>query len=335
MKSIFKPKYQITNHLLALLESITTNKAKIEASAVEVSWIPALNRDAMARIAHSSTAIEGNTLNLNEVKIIAGGGDIPQAKKREKQEIINYFNLIKHLEKYSRKQPITTQDVYQMHRIIGDKGVLDRGPVGLYRSYTVQVGKHTAPDAKKVPRLMTELLGWLNVDGQKLPGVFSSAILHYQFENIHPFGDGNGRVGRAWALWELYRRDFDTHHIFSVDEIFLENRQAYYRAFDFTRKNHEDLTGWIEFVVEAIDEALLRVIKRIQTIAVSSDTKVSLTPKQEKLLNLLKNSALSTQEIIRALEVSKAGVHFIIKPLLIGKLIKRVGGHKTGKYVLK
>jgi Fic family protein len=54
----------------------------------------------------------------------------------------------------------------------------------------------------------------------ELSPVLSSAILHYQFEWIHPFADGNGRTGRALALWELYRRGFDTHHIFSVDEYY-------------------------------------------------------------------------------------------------------------------
>ena len=66
---------------------------------------------------------------------------------------------------------------------------------------------------------MFELLEWWNTPAKKLSPVISYAILHYRFESIHPFADGNGRTGRALALWELYRRGFDTHHIFSFKEL--------------------------------------------------------------------------------------------------------------------
>ncbi len=82
---------------------------------------------------------------------------------------------------------------------------------------------------------MFELLEWWNRDSVKLSPVLSSAILHYRFEAIHPFADGNGRTGRALALWELYRRGFDTHHIFSVDEYYWENRPQYYAELDAVR----------------------------------------------------------------------------------------------------
>ena len=94
---------------------------------------------------------------------------------------------------------------------------------------------------------MFELLAWWNQESARLSPVLSSAILHYRFEAIHPFADGNGRTGRALALWELYRRGFDTHHIFSVDEFYWEDRPRYYAALDAVRREGGDLTGWIEY----------------------------------------------------------------------------------------
>ena len=94
---------------------------------------------------------------------------------------------------------------------------------------------------------MFELLTWWNKEAANLSPVLSSAIVHYRFEAIHPFADGNGRTGRALALWELYRRGFDTHHIFSVDEFYWENRPRYYEALDAVRREGEDLTQWLDW----------------------------------------------------------------------------------------
>jgi Fic family protein len=225
--------------------------------------------------------------------------------------------------------------VLKLHAIIGQKGALDREPVGLFRPYQVRVGNHLPPKAREVPGLMSELLEWLNGDGRAWPAVISSAILHYQFEFIHPFGDGNGRVGRTLAAWQLYRKQFDTNHIFAVDEVLLEDRQGYYRALDRAQTQGNDLTGWVEYIAEAIDEALERTWKRIQSVNLSgSGPQLTLTPKQEKLLSLLRGSPLGIHEIQSALAVTKPGAHHILKPLLAAGLISRTAGHKTGRYQL-
>lgn len=332
--AVYEPKYLVTAHLLRLLESIASLKTKIELSTVSVAWVPTLAKDAFARTAHSSTAIEGNPLSLKEVQILAEGGDIPQARPKHIKEVTNYLAALKFISEHGNKKTISAQDVFKIHTVIG-KDVLDRGPLGAYRDYQVYVGDHVPPKARDAGRLMEGLLEWLNGRGQALPAVFSSAILHYQFEYIHPFGDGNGRAGRLLALWELYRRKFDTHHIFSVDEVFLENRQRYYNALDIVRKENEDLTSWLEFSAEAVELTLERVLSRVETVRISEKKgDIALSPKQERFLNLLQAGPLGIREIQVQLDVTKQGAHFLIKPLLEKDLIKRVGGHKTGKYTL-
>ena len=329
----YEPKYSVTAHLLRLIESIASLKTKIELSAASVAWVPTLAKETFARTAHSSTAIEGNPLSLKEVRILAEGGALPHAKPKHIKEVTNYFAALKFISEHKNKKIISTKDVFKIHSIIG-KDVLDRGPLGAYRDYQVYVGRHVPPKAKDVGRLTYDLLEWLNKRGQTLPAVFSSAILHYQFEFIHPFGDGNGRTGRLLALWELYRRKFDAHHIFSVDEVFLENRQRYYAALDLVRKENEDLTSWLEFSAEAVEITLERVLSRIEAIKVSGKTAITLSPKQERLLNFLQAGPLGIREIQEQLDVTKQGAHFLLKPLMANGLIKRVGGHKTGKYTL-
>lgn len=333
--SLYVPKYTITHHFLRLLENIASLRTKIESSSIAVSWIPSFKKDSFSRTAHSSTAIEGNPLTLREVKILADGGKIPQAKPKHVLEILNYFAALRYIGKKVNVKKITEKDVLALHSLIG-KGALDREPIGAYRDYQVYVGNHVPPKASEIPDLMKSFLNWLNNEGQFLPAVITSAIMHYRFEFIHPFGDGNGRVGRALATWELYRRKFDTYHIFAVDEVFWENRQKYYSALDNVRRNNEDLSGWLEFVAEAIELTLEKVWQRIIHMGKlkKKEEPISLTPKQERLLLLLQNLPMGIKEIQSELKITKQGAHFILKPLLMNGIIKRVGGHKTGKYTI-
>jgi len=332
----FKPVFQATPHLLKILEESAALHSKIQGAAVGVSWVPTLQRDAAARQAHSSTAIEGNPLTLEEVKILVDGGDLPHAKPRSVQEVLNYLAALRFVEKQEKSKEISNEKVLKLHSIIGQKAALDRPPLGAYRTYQVRVGQHMPPGPREVPKLMKELLNWLNGSGKAWPAVIGAAIFHFQFETIHPFGDGNGRVGRALMTWELYRRQYDSHHIFAIDEVFWEDRPSYYRALQRAQNEDHDLTGWVEFVAECINLALEKAWSRIELVSASKKgKKLVLTPKQEKLLSLLRRGPLTIHQIQKELKVGKSGAHFILKILLGAEIVKRSGGHKTGKYQLK
>ena len=194
------------------------------------------------------------------------------------------------------------------------------------------------PPAEAVSGLMFELLEWWNTAATKLSPVLSSAILHHRFESIHPFADGNGRTGRALSLWELYRRGFDTHHIFSVDEYFWENRPRYYAELDAVRHAGDDLSGWLEYCAEGLRQTLERAWLRIQTIqgGASGAKKLALRPRQEQLLHLLRDhGSMAPNEIWSALSVSRQGAMDLLRPLIGAGPIEKVGGAKTRHYVLK
>ena len=160
--------------------------------------------------------------------------------------------------------------------------------------------------------------------------------MHYRFEAIHPFADGNGRTGRALALWELYRRGFDSHHIFSVDEFYWEDRPRYYAALQAVRREDENLTTWLEYTVEGLQQTLERVWRRIQEIPAAGRAKLVLRPRQEKLLQLLRaKGGLTPQEIWGGLAISKQGAMDLLRPLMKAGLVKRIGTLKNGRYVLK
>jgi len=183
---------------------------------------------------------------------------------------------------------------------------------------------------------MSELLDLWNTPSAELSPVISSAILHHQFETIHPFADGNGRTGRALALWELYRRGFDTHHIFSVDEYYREDRPRYYAALDAARREGGNLTSWLEYCAEGLHQTLERVWLRVQAFNVSPSRKLVLRPKQERLLQLLRDHGSRTPaEIWAALHVSRQGAMNLLRPLIEARLVEKIGTKKTGRYALR
>jgi Fic family protein len=331
----YQPPFIITPALLARVEQIAALRERILAETVEVPWIPALQKDTRTRNTHSSTAIEGNPLTLEQVRAVEEGREIPAVAARAKREVVNYFAALRFVEKNAQRKTISHEEILSLHKIMaGD--VMDQGTAGRYRTIAVRVGRYVPPPPGDVSGLMFELLAWWNKESPKMSPVLSSAIIHYRFESIHPFADGNGRTGRALALWELYRRGFDTHHIFSVDEFYWENRPRYYAALDAVRREGEDLSGWLEYTAEGLQLTLERVWMRVQKLSAGSTrTKLVLRPKQEQLLQLLRDhKSMTPQEIWDAIGVTKQGAIKLMQPLLDAGLVRRVGTRKSGRYIL-
>jgi len=331
----YKPIFTITPLLLRCVEAIAAERERICAATVEVPWIPALQKDARARNTHSSTAIEGNPLTLEQVRAVEEGRELAAVDSRAQREVINYFAGLRFIEKNVKKHPIRHEHVLTLHRIIAGN-VMDQGEAGRYRTIRVRVGSYIPPNPEDVSGLVFELLEWWNKYASELSPVLSSAILHYCFEAIHPFADGNGRTGRALALGELYRRGFDSHHIFSVDEHYWEDRPRYYAELQRVRTEGGDLTHWLEYVAEGILITLQRAWKRIQHISASiQGERIRLRPRQEQLLQLLRDrGGMQPKEIWNALGVSRQGAMDLLRPLLKAGLICREGTHKTGRYRL-
>lgn len=331
----FSPTFIVTPTLLRFIEDISAFREKILSATVHVPWIPSLQKDARVRNTHSSTAIEGNPLTLEQVRLLEEGQSLPTEPQRAKREVLNYLAGLRFIEQHLKKKRITHTEIFKLHSIIASD-VMDQGQAGRYRDVQVRVGRYVPPPPEFVSGLMAELLDWWNTHAAPWSPVISSAVLHYRFEDIHPFADGNGRTGRALALWELYRRGFDTHHIFSVDEFYWQDRPRYYAALAAVRKQGGDLTSWLEYVAEAIHRSLEQAWDRIQHLSArAGKKKVVLRPKQEQLLRLLRDrKSLTPQEIRDGIGVSKQGAMDLLNPLLQAGLIRRIGTKKLGRYIL-
>lgn len=330
----YQPQFSISPDLLLLVEEVAVLRERIQSAAVELSWIPALQKDTRTRNVHASTAIEGNPLTLEQVRALEEGRPLVASEARFEREVTNYFAGLRYIEKKATIGKVRHEHLFELHRLLaGD--VMDQGEAGAYRTIGVRVGKHVPPAVADVSPLMFELLEWWNTKAVGCSAVLSSAILHYRFEHIHPFADGNGRTGRALALWELYRRGFDSHHIFSVDEYYWENRPAYYEALDEVRRSGEDLSRWLEYSAAGLKHTLEQVWLRVQKLQTAHPEKIVLSPKQELLLGLIRDhGSLAPAEIRELLGVSKQGAMNLINPLLEFGLIEKRGTRKTGRYFL-
>src|SRR5437764_4107844 len=135
----YRPIYTITPLLLSQVEQVAALRERILAATVQVPWIPALQKDTRIRNAHSSTAIEGNPLTLEQVRAIEEGREVPASAQRSRREVANYFAGLRFVEKNALRSVITHTEILKLHRIMaGD--VMDQGTAGHYRTIRVRVG---------------------------------------------------------------------------------------------------------------------------------------------------------------------------------------------------
>jgi Fic family protein len=206
-----------------------------------------------------------------------------------------------------------------MDRLLNNAGSFRSGNVGVYGKDGVS---HVAPPPYRVAELMGELFDWLAVTNEH-PLVVSS-IFHYEFEFIHPFSDGNGRIGRLWQSVILIAYK-DLFSYIPIESIVKENQQKYYDALEEAGIVGES-TPFIEFMLGSILQSLKQFLKQ----NAKSDQKSSLKSDQKILTLIKKNSKVTIREICDSTGLSESGVKKVIKKLKDEGVLVRVGALKGG-----
>ena len=281
--SQYKPPYTVSSKIVSLVAEICEVLGRM--SALESPQELRLRRINRIKTVHGSLAIEGNTLSEDQISAIIDGKKVV-APLREIQEV---RNAVKVYDQFMEWEATNDNDLLKAHEILM-AGLLDAP--GRYRRKGVGIMGgdaivHMAPPAGRVPQLMNDLLSWLKqTDAHPL---IASSVFHYEFEFIHPFEDGNGRMGRLWQTliltqWNPLFVDIP------VESMIYTNQQEYYKALNQST-NQADCAPFIEFILENI-------------IAVLEAPHVApqVSPHVEKLLSILKNN-MSRQEIMRALNL--------------------------------
>ena len=338
---MFNPSFRISPELLGLLTQTTELKAWITEAVVDVPWLPKLQRDTAARLAHSSTAIEGNALALPEVEALARG-EVTGAPEKASQEVKNSLAAMRWIWSKSSGSAITENDLLHLHKLLMTK-LLPKEASGRYKAKHNRIIDHagrtiyTPPGPERSKTLTRELIAWTNSpDAAKLHPVIINGIAHHQLVSIHPFADGNGRIARALGVWLLYTRGFDTQHLFALDEFYEEDRQRYYDKIQQARDLDGDLSFWLEYSAQAVLDTLKKTRDRIVSLQVSAKApRLRLTKRQEDVLRFLRDRGrVKAPDIEAAFRLTRARVGQIIKPLVEAGLVIREGQTRATTYRL-
>jgi len=245
-----KPPFQITPLILDLSNQIT-HELTILAGAKLRSTPIMLRRENKIKTIQASLAIEGNTLTVEQVSDVFEGKIVvgPVKDIQEVRNAIAVYNLLTDLD------PLSLADFKNAHNLLMRDLVEQRGS---WRSGGVAVFKgqkvaHMAPPAHMVPSLMKELFSFIT-ENQESSWIIKACVFHYELEFIHPFVDGNGRMGRLWQQLLLMKED-SVFEFVSVETIIKNNQAYYYEALAACDKA-ADSTLFIEFCLAHILSAL-------------------------------------------------------------------------------
>lgn len=334
---MYKPPFEISSRTINLIAEIS---AQIERYAIRLENEGLRLRKAnRIRTIHSSLAIEGNNLSEGQVRDIINGKNVV-APLREIQEV---KNAIKTYEMYSTLNPFSVDDLLRAHAtmmaaLTDDAGRFRRGGVGVF-SETGLV--HMAPPAEFVPSQIGDLMCWLASSDDHL--LIRSCVFHYEFEFIHPFSDGNGRMGRLWQSLILGKLHPLFEHL-PVENMVFSNQEAYYNAIAESNKLAQS-EPFIEFMLGEI----LSTLKSHQgdeiggnggisvgiNGGINDGTNVGLTDIERQIINIIaKNGRITVRDVAAELSISLRQAERHFATLKANCIIERKGSNKNGQWII-
>ena len=318
---MYKPPFTVSAKAINLIAKISSQLERY-AIRMEQEDTLRLRRANRIKTIHSSLAIEGNTLSEGEVLAVLEGKKVV-APLKEIQEV---KNAIKTYELYPKLNPFSIQDLLLAHGtmmsgLVDEAGMFRKGGVGVFDG---DKPIHIAPPADRVRDLMSDLFGWLeNADDHLL---IRSCVFHYEFEFIHPFADGNGRIGRLWQSLILGRLNPIFEHL-PVENMVYSNQQAYYHAINRS-SDLGDSGPFIDFMLEEILNAL--VDHQGKSNADIADEK-GLNYQQQRVLGYLRADRHTTAAKIAAdLDMSARQIERMLADMKAKGIIRRIGANRNG-----
>ena len=323
-----KPPFEITNAMIDHVAEIAELVGRL-TSTNQLSANPNLRRTNRIRTIHGSLAIEQNTLTLEQVTAVLNGKQV-LAPPKDIAEVKNAYEIYERLDELD---PYSVDDLLIAHGIM-TRGLVDEA--GMFRSKPVGVVDqeghvlHFGTLPQYVPDLVMELLNW--VKNSDVHMLIRSCVFHYEFELIHPFADGNGRVGRLWHTLLLSKWN-PAFAWLPVESIIHDRQEAYYAAINASNDAGES-TVFIEFMFSAIKASLMDAINASDEMSDGAMDKA--TARWKQIEKFLETHPFIMNADVRALcGVSAATANRILAGLASGgKLVKyREGGHWA--YMLK
>ena len=317
-----KPPYEITNTIIDSVAEIAELVGRL-TSTNQLSSNPTLCRSNRIRTIHGSLAIEQNTLSLEQVTAVLNGKHV-LAPPKDIAEVKNAYEIYERLDELD---PYSVDDLLTAHGImtrelVDESGMFRTRPVGVVDQEGRVLHFGTLP--QYVPDLVMELLDW--VKNSDVHMLIRSCVFHYEFELIHPFADGNGRVGRLWHTLLLSKWN-PAFAWLPVESIIHDRQEEYYADINASNDAGES-TVFIEFMLSAIKASLIDAINASDEVIDGATDKATMRWKQiEKFLET--HPYIMNADVRALCGVSAATANRILAGLATeGKLVKyREGGH--------
>lgn len=292
--SEYKPPFHTTDRITNLVAAISEQIGRIKVLS-HGNLNPHLRKENRIRTIHSSLAIEQNSLSLEQVTAIVDGKRVlgNPNEIREVRNAYDTYNMMLSLDPYAVKDLLKAHRM-MMEGLIPENGRFRSGGVGVFAGDAVV---HMAPPARLVPGEIQDLFEWYKTS--EMHPLIRSSIFHYEFEFIHPFADGNGRMGRMWHSLLLGKWN-EIFYWLPMEELIRSRQQEYYNALGASNRE-SDSSAFVELMLEIILDTL-----RETTVVGNAEesTKAAANSYIQKLLHVLGDEELSAAEIMRRLGLS-------------------------------
>jgi len=328
-----------------LLEKATLHLGALNSFSQFVPDIDLFIRMHVVKEATISSRIEGTQTKIEEA--LVKKNEINPMKRDDWQEVNNYIKAMNHAIERMEKLPISSRLLKESHKILLDNVRGEHKLPGEFRSSQNWIGGASINDAVFVPppshevnSLMSDLENFIHNEEIAVPHLIKIAIAHYQFETIHPFLDGNGRIGRLLITLYLISNKIIEKPILYLSDFFEKHKGLYYDNLTTVRTKN-DLTQWIKFFLEAINqtsEIAAQSLKQIMQLRhdCQSNRIIKLgkkTPNAKKLLDhLFTQPILNAQNIAQLLSISQVSAYKIISDFVNAGILKETTGFKRNRY---
>lgn len=322
----YEPPFKITSQIIDLISQISEAVGEINSLENSPRHLE-LRKENRIKTIHSSLAIENNSLSLEQITAIIEGKRV-LGSPNEIQEVKNAlqaYELLLTLNPYEEKDLLKAHKL-MMADLVERNGKYRKDGVGIFDGNQVV---HLAPPADRVPFLMSDLFEWLkNSDVHPL---IKSCVFHYEFEFIHPFQDGNGRMGRLWQTVILK----EWKSVFAwlpIETLIKENQVEYYNALN-SSDSDANSTNFTVFMLQTILRTIKEIIETEKKITLKITVKI--TANQKKILEAIKQNPFVTQEELSSIVgIAKLNINKNMKKLQEQGIIERVGADRNGKWIV-
>lgn len=317
-----KPPYKITGKILRLISSISEKIGEVNSAHLNKPPTELRKKNRIKTI-HSSLEIEGNTLTIEQITAIIENKRVIGPKK----DILEVKNAIAVYDKLDSLNPYNFDSFCEAH------GMLMNGLVesaGRLRSKSVGIVKdaelaHVAPPCEMLKPLMNDLFDYLKNDEDLI--LIKSCVFHYEMEFIHPFIDGNGRMGRLWQTLIL-KDAYPVFEFLPIESLIKERQEQYYESLGKSDNTGES-TVFIEYMLEIILESLQELLS-IQNVSLTNVDRISL------FQSIVKNDFFTRKAYLNNFrEISSATASRDLKFAVENGLIEKMGDKNTTRYRYK